>query len=478
MSRPKRVIGYARVSSALQALGTSLGDQQASIAAYAENRGLKVTKFFVEAESAIHEKFERREQMQALMRDVRAGDLVVCAKLDRWSRDPEFTYGSVRKILSAGASFYAIDDQCDPSTQEGDTMLGFRVLFAREEHKRIRLRTVGTRNLLRDRGYYVEGTPPFGYRRAKPKGYKGVEKNVLVIEPKEADLVRRMFRLCVRGKSITEIAAELHLGRKRVWHSLRSRHYLGELQNASGVWIKGPHEPLVTPDVFERARKAIEGRRLYGHATKAPAETDTWILRDLARCAHCGGKMGAAYAGPKDERRRHYYRCWHKCQAAGPQVNTQSYVPVRAVEDEVSEMIVARLVELREDLAQGAEVSGPAPDFRARREKIERRRAKHLEAHADDLISLGELRAQLTKLDEQRQAVDAEESAALRENALLDPTVRRAVLRDVEKLATAWKRATPAMKREIARRLMSEVRIASEAKSLPVWRPLSELTIE
>ena len=42
-------------------------------------------------------------------------------------------------------------------------MLGFRILFAREEHKRIRQCMVGTRQLLRDRGYYVEGLPPFGY---------------------------------------------------------------------------------------------------------------------------------------------------------------------------------------------------------------------------------------------------------------------------------------------------------------------------
>src|SRR5690242_9805871 len=105
MSRPRRVLGYARVSSREQALGSSLQDQQEAIRAYTSARGLIVTRFYVEAESAVHEKIERREQMQALMRDVRPGDLVLCDKLDRWSRDPEFTYGSVRKILSCGASF-------------------------------------------------------------------------------------------------------------------------------------------------------------------------------------------------------------------------------------------------------------------------------------------------------------------------------------------------------------------------------------
>ena len=121
----------------------------------------------------------------------------------------------IREILAAGASFYAAGDQCDPSTSEGDTMLNFRVLFAKEEHKRIKARMVGTRRILRDQGYYVEGRPPFGYRRAMPKGHKGVEKNVLVVEPDEAELVRRAYRLAAR-ESLTSIATTLGLTRDRV----------------------------------------------------------------------------------------------------------------------------------------------------------------------------------------------------------------------------------------------------------------------
>ncbi|MGH7435203.1 MAG: recombinase family protein, partial [Polyangiaceae bacterium] len=125
--RPRRVLGYARVSSEEQARGSSLRDQQDAISAYAKAQGLQVARFYVEAESAVHEKIERREQIRALMLDVRAGDLIICDKLDRWSRDPEFTYGSIRKILEADASFYAVGDRCDPATRDGDTMLGVRV---------------------------------------------------------------------------------------------------------------------------------------------------------------------------------------------------------------------------------------------------------------------------------------------------------------------------------------------------------------
>ncbi|MBL0197649.1 MAG: recombinase family protein, partial [Myxococcales bacterium] len=56
-----------------QATGTSLRDQQAAIEAHAAARGVVLAHVYVEAESGIHENNERREQMQALLRDVRRG---------------------------------------------------------------------------------------------------------------------------------------------------------------------------------------------------------------------------------------------------------------------------------------------------------------------------------------------------------------------------------------------------------------------
>lgn len=68
-----RALGYCRVSSLEQATGTSLRDQQAAIEAHAAARGVVLAHVYVEAESGIHENNERREQMQALLRDVRRG---------------------------------------------------------------------------------------------------------------------------------------------------------------------------------------------------------------------------------------------------------------------------------------------------------------------------------------------------------------------------------------------------------------------
>ena len=478
-ARPRRVLGYARVSSELQAEGSSLRDQQAVIAAYAKAQGMPGPQFFVESESGGHEKIERRERIRTLMSEVKAGDLVVCDKIDRWSRDPEFTYRSIREILAAGAKFYAVGDQCDPSTPEGDTMLNFRVLFAREEHKRIKARMVGTRRILRDQGYYADGLAPFGYRRPFPKGYKGVEKNVLVIEPTEAALVRRAFRMCCSGSSINEIAAALEVDRDRIAGALRNRVYLGEIQNTQGEWIDAKHQGIVDKDLFTRAGAALDARRLGGGgAHRGPAETSTWILRDVARCAHCGARMSAAYAGPRGPDRRYYYACAHKCRARGPRQNTNSFVRVQTVEAGAESMIVERLEELREQLAKPPKalpVKAPAADLAQRRAKLQRRREALLEQNLDGHITREQLRTALGKLDGQLLALDAQAAAASKPVPFADPALRRAALGKVGAIAKAWRKATPEEKREIVGHLATSAAIATGLPARFTWRKAEEL---
>lgn len=465
MSRPRRVIGYARVSSEEQARGSSLQDQQDSISTYAKTRGLKVTRFYVEAESAVHEKIERREQIRALMRDVSEGDLVLCDKLDRWSRDPEFTYGSVRQILKAGASFYAVSDRVDPSTSEGDTALGFRILFAREEHKRIKERMVGTRRILRDKGYYVDGLAPLGYRRQE---VRGPERNVLVIEPKEAEVVRRTFRMCIAGRALSYIAAAVERPIDQVAKTLRNRVYLGEVRNTRGEWITAKHPAIVDVDVFMRAGAALDERRHGGaRPRQTPAETSGWILRDVAICARCGGRMGAAY-GKREPNRRYYYRCSKGCEAR--------LVRVDAVEKAFVPLVLERLAELREELAGSPpEAEAPAVDFAERRAKLQRRRDRYIEAFADESMTRDDLRAAMARLDAERLRLDAEERAQRRPSALASPVVRREALREVGVLERAWKAAGGAGRRELVAQLALAVRIETGKAPAPEWRSAEAL---
>lgn len=467
-----RILGYARVSSETQARGSSLGDQQEVIRAYAAARQMQVGRFYVEAESAVHEKIERREQIRALLRDVRKGDLVLCDKLDRWSRDPEFTYKSVRELLQLGATFYAVGDACDPSTPEGDTALGFRVLFAREEHKRIKQRMVGTRQLLRDRGYYAEGLPPFGYRRAHGKGYKGVEKNVLVIEPEEAAIVRQVFKEYLRGKSMLRVAADLDLELWEVKRILDRRVYVGELKNTKGEWIPARHEPIIDASTFMKAQKTAEGRRLGGPRPRnSPARTDTWILRDVARCAHCSARMSASY-GSNDV----YYHCAHRCRTNGTRATNGSYVQVASVEEPARMLVVKRLATLRQELSRMPQDVPAVIDIDGRRDKMQRKRERFQEAYADGSMTRDELRAAMVRLDADRLRLDAEEVEQRKPRA--SKAERREALRVVAALKSAFIEAPKKTQRAMVNQLVESMHVTNGELPVPTWKTSEAIDIE
>lgn len=463
-----RVLGYARVSSVEQSLGTSLDDQQRAMSAYADSLGTKVARFFVESESGIHEKIERREQMKALLAGTKAGDLVLCDKVDRWSRDPEFTYRTMRELGAKDVAVYFVGDACDPATAEGDTMLNFRVLFAKEEHKRIRQRLVGTRKLLRDRGLYVEGTPPWGYRRQT--GAERSKRNELVIEPAEADQVKRVFKLCVAGKSIGAIAEDLGVKVDRVFDALHRRMYLGEIQDGGKPpkWIRGKHPPIVDARTFQAAQDALVARTNGSRSDRdAGAETANWWLRDVAVCGLCGAKMSAAYAGAKGEDRRYYFRCLKRCGG--------KYLPVWSAEGASDPLVWGRLNELRDELSKP-----PAPvkaravaDLRERRAKLEKRREKYIELHVDGVLTRDEMRARLAKLDIERIRLDALEVVPEPQS----PAERVEVLRLAGRIARQWMTLPPRLRRVVVGRLAVSIGLAVGRDPKPVWRDASELDL-
>lgn len=453
--KPIRALGYARVSSVQQALGTSLQDQQASIRRYAESIGVPIARMYVEAESGIRQKNEQREQMLALKADVRAGDIVLCDKLDRWSRDTEWTLRSVREIQEAGATFFAVSDNCDPSTREGDMMLTMRAMMAKEEHARIKDRLVGTRNLLRLGGQYTDPVAPTGYR---------IENRTLIVVPEIAERVREVFRLCARGFSLTRLSETTGFERSVVNRMLKCRYYIGETRLVAKRWTKGKHEAIVTPALWAAAHEALLERRR-GGARPRDGETSTWVLRNLAMCGACGARMSAAYAGPKDSpKRRHYYRCSRKCGA--------TYVAVRTVEGDATAHIVARLLELKEELSRGPAPpkSGASAITAAEQQaKLARQRERILDLYVNERISREGLQDRLAAIDAKIAALSVVAPSGISEPA------RRSALRTLGVMEKSWARASHAAKREIVENLAKRVMITAGAPPEFVWRSIEEM---
>ncbi|HRX79779.1 MAG TPA: recombinase family protein [Pirellulaceae bacterium] len=174
-----------------------------------------------------------------------------------------------------------------------------------------RERMTDARRALKRQGRRVAGRVPFGYRA-------DTATKQLVVEPTEANVVRRMFDLAAEDGRPQEIADRFNQenvvgasGRAGRWTArqilkmLSNPIYSGAIHDGDST-LPGCHEAIVTPSIFDKVRASIEARR-----SRTPGRTTTtinWPLRGLLVCGVCGRVMSPTVSGYKNFEYR-YYRC-------------------------------------------------------------------------------------------------------------------------------------------------------------------------
>lgn len=116
------LIGYARVSTRDQNLTGQIEQLKAA----------GCTKIFEEKKSGVD---REREQLALLMDSVRAGDTVVCCKLDRIARSTQHLLEIAETLQAAGVGLRILGTDIDTTTSTGKlmlTMLGAIATFERE----------------------------------------------------------------------------------------------------------------------------------------------------------------------------------------------------------------------------------------------------------------------------------------------------------------------------------------------------------
>lgn len=483
--QPRRVLAYVRVSGAEQGrTGTSLDGQRDEIARHCAAGGLPEPRFYVEIESAGAEKLERRAKLRSLLEDVAAGDLVVVAKQDRWSRDTLFYLKSTRDIVARGAGFLSLAERFDPSTPEGTFAATIMAAVAEQERARIYTRTVGRRRELRAQGCWIEGPPPFGYR---------VQNRRLVVVPEEAAIVRQIYARCIRGSSVGELGEWLresgarrtvlinrHPGsswpNKTVHGILRARWYLGQLEVGPGVW-RAAHEAIVDLATYEQAQAAMASRRLGGMRGTSTSKTSSWLGRGLLSCALCGSRMGSAYRSSKIHGELFYYACGgrlrrHACD--------NPFHRIAGVHEQLDVLARARLVELRLELGKG---DAPQPrssaveDLRRKLDRTATKRERTIDLMTDGTIELDAGRARLVKLDAELGALSRAIGEEEMRTRTLRPELRRDVLRELEQLERAWRKAPVEVRRQILAHLAAKLTLGAGGEVAATWRTVGELVL-
>src|SRR3954447_7506892 len=197
------VFGYARVSTARQANeGESLDVQRRMIEGYAHMHGLALDQIVVEEGVSGSVPLNARPAGGALLTKLKAGDIVIAAKLDRCFRSALDALNVVEQLKTRGLKLHLLDLGGDIAGNGlSKLFLTIAAAFAEAERDRIRERITTVKQDQKARGRYLGGKVPFGYRAA--------EDGALVEHEAEQEAIRAMVMMREQGIALRPIATAM-----------------------------------------------------------------------------------------------------------------------------------------------------------------------------------------------------------------------------------------------------------------------------
>ena len=321
---------YCRLSrdDGMDGDSNSVVNQKRLLSQKAKEKGLTDTKFYV-YDGYTGTNFNR-PGFQQLLNDIEMGFIyaVIVKDLSRLGRD----YVSVGNYTDVyfpdrNVRFIAVNDNID--SDEGESEIApfkniLNEMYARDISKKVR-------SSHRLRGSMGEplSQPPYGYMKSPEN------KKKWVIDPDAADVVKRIFKMCLEGKGNETIARILQEQKILVpmayWQSkglprggkktqpnpykwckttieriLSQQEYCGDvinfktcsksfknktrLPNAPENWaiFKDVHEPIIARDDFEKVQILIPKTK---RRAPKPKNGEKSIFCDLLFCGDCHGKL-------------------------------------------------------------------------------------------------------------------------------------------------------------------------------------------
>ena len=326
MPKEKITLLYERLSrdDELQGESNSITNQKKLLEEYVHKN--QISNFMHFTDDGISGTRFDRPAFQAMMQivaDDRA-DAVIVKDMSRLGRD-YLKVGQYMELLrQKGVQLIAINDGVD-SFNGDDDFTPFRNImnewYARDTSKKIRS-TFKTKGMS---GKHVTGTVIYGYLWDEKKEH-------WIIDEEAAEVVRRIFRMCIDGMGPYQIAKKLeeekieiptvhmahygfgnnrgknvenpyHWWSSQITHMLQLREYLGHTCNfKTRKHFKDKKSHYVPEDqwvIFENTHEAIIDQDTYDLVQKLRSTVrrypDGWgevhALTGLIHCADCGAKM-------------------------------------------------------------------------------------------------------------------------------------------------------------------------------------------
>jgi predicted Zn-dependent protease len=202
----------------------------------------------------------------------------------------------------------------------GRLTLNILLSFAQFEREIISERTRDKMGAAKRKGKWIGGRPPLGYDIDR-------DKHKLVINPKEAELVREIFDLYITKRSALAVTMAINnkgyttksyiskTGRKfgglkftanGINLILKLALYTGKVEYHGEIY-PGEHEAIISYETFKKAQDVIAENKPDWKTTKKAKHIG--LLTGLLRCKVCDCAMYFSYNIKASKYRYHYYLC-------------------------------------------------------------------------------------------------------------------------------------------------------------------------
>jgi site-specific DNA recombinase len=508
---PRVAAIYARVSTTDQAdRGYSLPTQIEACQAMAQQEGYTVpdTHVFIDDYTGMSLNRPQFTQLRDLVRQ-RLVQAIFVYDLDRLSRKLAHQLLLSEEFEQAVVALRIVIMPEGATTPEAQLLTNVRGIIAEYERAKIVERTTRGRKGRAQAGHVPYGRRTYGYRYIKHQG-KGAHYE---IEPDEATVVQRIFRLYLEDGLASERIAErltkegipTSLGTQRgfppgVWHPatisyiLRNETYTGTMYDNKRQRLPGKANPdkktrwryvpreawiaVAVPAIIDTATfEAAQVRRVnQRQQSSRNRKHDYLFINGRLRCGQCGRAMG----GSLNSKGKAGYRCFRPIfqDVVVPHIR-------RSVQASAVEPVVWATIEraLDNPLLIAMELTRQKDSTSTRRRALaqERHAYHHQLAQCDkdlkrwEAAYLGEV-LDLADFKAKKAEVDARRASAEQEVARLDAEEQR--MDQVEIATNALETYCARVRAKLTYPTLDEKRTALDALNITVvWHPEKPLEI-
>ena len=310
---------------------------------------------------------KKREGFNQMVKDAMAGkiDLIITKSVSRFARNTVDSLTTIRKLKNKGIEVFFEKENIHTLDSKGEVLLTIMSSLAQDESRSISENVVwGMRKKFAD----GKGSLAYSHFLGYDKGPDGK----LVVNEKQAKVVRRIYGMYIEGKTITYIARTLTKegvptpSGKKVWgfstvkSILSNEKYKGDAllqksftvdflskkkrKNAGEVpqyYVQDDHEAIIDRETFDAVQQMLAESK--GDFRKS----STHIFSSRIKCGACGAWYGRKLWHSKDKYRRMIWRCNDKYKKGRPRCSTP-----HLTEDEIKAAFVSAMNKMIGDSAE------------------------------------------------------------------------------------------------------------------------------